>query len=426
MVFGWGKKKKEQIPREILKQKEIELSEVQKITKDLLDLRNAQTLTEIKLLRTHTSPLFNELASIAHALDRDDLKVDDIDKNLRIIVVRGKKQVIDVIKKDATDLPEVSSFDDIINMNNVLNHKLKKIGDVLGRQTRVIHIFAKKYAGKLKEILAEMNSNTNEIQKLIKNSQDSKSDSNEITELLDKIKKLEDDSITKNQRMSETQNLLDSIRDKIKNLENSIEKIKSSKKYDEFLKLNHSLSSFNDKKNEIKNKIDAQFTKISRPLNRYEYASSLDKEQKSLLSQLVKDPYTALTPKNEGSIIIIFENVRKGISSGSISVKDVEKSMSYLGETEKLLGEFIKKINNFVEKRQEIQSKIAAFDNSELSTLQKNLEKAMTQKQDNSSKISSFKKDVDENHANIPKVISEIENKLKRFSNTDYTIIRPN
>ena len=426
MVFGWGKKKNEQIPREIFKQKEIKLSEVQKIIKDFLDLRNAQTLTEIKMLRDQTSPLIKELAGIAHALENDDLKVDDIDKHLRIIVVRGKKQVIDVIKKDATDLPEVSSFDDIINMNNVLNHKLKKIGDVLGRQTRVIHIFAKKYAVKLKEILAEMNSNINEIQKLIKNSQDTKSASNEITELLDKIKKLENDSITKNQRMSETQNMLDSVRDKIKDLENSIEKIKSGKKYAEFLKLNQSLSSFNDTKNRIKNEIDAQFTKISRPLSRYEYASSLDKELKSLLSQLIKEPYNALTLKNKNSIIVIFEGVRKGISSGSISVKDVEKSTSYLRETEELLGEFIKKINNFVEKKQEIQSKITEFDNSELSTLQKNLEKTMTQKQDNSSKISSFKKDVDENHANIPKIISEIENKLKRFSNTDYTIIRPN
>ena len=426
MVFGWGKNKNKQIPREILKQKEIKLSEVQKIIKDFLDLRNAQTLTEIKMLRDQTSPLINELASIAHALENDDLKVDDIDKHLRIIVVRGKKQVIDVIKKDATDLPEVSSFDDIKNMNNVLNHKFKKIGDVLGRQTRVIHIFAKKYAVKLKEILSEMNSNINEIQKLIKNSQDTKSASNEITELLDKIQKLENDSITKNQRMSETQNMLDSVRDKIKDLENSIEKIKSSKKYAEFLKLNQSLSSFNDTKNRIKNEIDTQFTKISRPLSRYEYASSLDKELKSLLSQLIKEPYNALTPKNKDSIIVIFQSVRKGISSGSISVKDVEKSTSYLRETEELLGEFIKKINNFVEKKQEIQSKIAEFDNSELSTLQKNLEKTMTQKQDNSSKISSFKKEVDENHANIPKIISEIENKLKRFSNTDYAIIRTN
>ena len=426
MVFGWGKKKNDQIPREILKPKEIKLSEVQKITKEFLDLRNDQTIAEIKLLRNQTTPLIKDLASIVQSLDKDDLKVDDIDKHLRIIVVRGKKQVIDVIKKEATNLPEISSFEDTMKMNNVLNHKLKKFGDVLGRQTRVIHIFAKKYAGGLKAILAEMNSNNNEIQKLLKNFQNTESDSKEITQLLDNITKLEDDSLTKNQRLSETQSMLDSIGNKITNLEISIEKIKSGKKYEEFLKLNQSLSSFNDTKIQIKNEIDAQFTKISRPLGRYEYASSLDKGQKSLLSQLIQDPYKALTPQNEDSIILIFESVRKGISSGSISVKDVDRSIVNIRETEQLLGEFIKKINNFVEKKQEFQNKINAFDNDELSTLEKNLEKAMTQKQDNASKIFSFKKDVFENHANIPKVISEIETKLKRFSNIDYTIIRPN
>ena len=38
-----------------------------------------------------------------------------------------------------------------------------------GRQTRVIHIFAKKYAAQLKENLEVMNSNHAEIQKLLKN-----------------------------------------------------------------------------------------------------------------------------------------------------------------------------------------------------------------------------------------------------------------
>ena len=243
MVFGWGKKKVEQLPEEIPRQKEIQLSEVQKIIDNLLDLRKKQALSEIKSLRNQTSPLIKELANIAKTLEKDDLKVEDIDKHLRVIVVRGKKQVIDVIKKDATDLPEISSFDDILDMSNVLNQKLKKIGDVLGRQTRVIHIFAKKYAQKLKEILAEMNSNNNEIKKLIKNFQDTNLDSDEITGLLEKIKNLEAGSISKNQRISDSQNKLESFQDKIKNFEESIEKIKSSETYLEFLKLNQSLSS---------------------------------------------------------------------------------------------------------------------------------------------------------------------------------------
>ena len=425
MVFGWGKKKTEPIPEEILQRREIQLSEVQKITQDLLDLRQTQTLTEIKFFKKHTSPLIKELSEIAKTLEKDDLKVEDIDKHLRIIVVRGKKQVIDIIKKDSNDLPEISSFDDVLEMNNILNQKLKKIGDVLGRQTRVIHIFAKKYAGKLKTILAEMNSNHKEIQKLITNFQDTKSSLNEITELLNKIKKLEDDYISKNQQISELENMLVSCDSKIKNYEDSIEKIKSSEKYSEFLKLTQKLSMFNNTKTEIKNEINSQFTKISRALSRYEYASSLDKEQKLLLSQLINDPFEALIPENKDSIIVIFENVKKGINSGSISVKDTEKSLSYLTETKELVEEFIKKINDFVQQKKEIQNQLSAFEKDELDTLQKDLEKISDKRQDITLKISSNKKDIDENQASIPKMVEEIESKLRQFSNTSYNIMRP-
>ena len=182
---------------------------------------------------------------------------------------------------------------------------------------------------------------------------------------------------------------------------------------------------FHNTKIKIKNEINSQFIKISRALSRYEYASSLDKEQKLLLSQLINDPFEVLIPENKDSIIIIFENVKKGIHSGSISVKDTEKSILYFTETEELLEEFIKKINDFVQQKKEIQNQLSAFDNDELSTLQKKLEKISDQQRDVKLKISSNKKDIDENHASIPKMIEEIESKLKRFSNTSYNITRP-
>jgi hypothetical protein len=161
-------------------------------------------------------------------------------------------------------------------------------------------------------------------------------------------------------------------------------------------------------------------------LSRYEYGSALDKEQKSLLTQLINDTFDALTPKNKDSIIVIFENVKKGILSGSVSVKDTEKSISYITETEELLEEFIKKINTFAEQKNEIQDQLSIFDNSELSTFEKDLEKTLSNKHDDELKISSLRKEIDENHTNIPITVSKIENKLKRFSNTDYHITSQN
>ena len=425
MVFGWGKKKEKEIPKEIPQQKEVSLSEVEKITNELLDLRKTQTLAEIKSLRNQTFPLLKELSSIIRNLEKDDLKVDDIDKHIRIIVVRGKKQVIDVIKKESADLPEVHSIDDLTNLNNILNQKLKKIGDVLGRQTRVIHIFAKKYAEKLKEILAEMNSNNTEIQNLINNYQDSTNSSKEIIVLLETIEKLKEGKNTKKIRINELKNSMTLIENKILDLQNAIEEIKSEKKFKDYLELKQNLSTFMETKNKIKNQIDAQFTKISRPLGRYEYSSSLDKEQKILLSQLVNEPPSALTSRNLDSIITILENVRKGIQSGSISVKDEEKSLHHLTETEELLEPFIKKINGFEEKRKEMENQISSFDFKNLTTSENELIILQNQKNDYDNKISIFEKEIEENTKKIPQIILEIEQKLKKFSNTSYTI-RPN
>ena len=101
MVFGWGKKKpkNESSVPEIPQKKEVALSAVSQVVIDLENLRKSQTINEIKMLRNDTEPLITDLIKIGNVLEKDDLKIDDIDKHLAIIVVRGKKQVIDVIKK---------------------------------------------------------------------------------------------------------------------------------------------------------------------------------------------------------------------------------------------------------------------------------------------------------------------------------------
>ena len=132
MVFGWGKKKESTKPvDEIPQNKEISLADVPKIISDLGALRKSQTLSEITNLRNNTEPLIGDLIKIGNVLEKDNLNIDDIDKHLAIIVVRGKKQVIDVIKKDVVSLPKISSFEDAEKLNLVLNLILKKVGDVL-------------------------------------------------------------------------------------------------------------------------------------------------------------------------------------------------------------------------------------------------------------------------------------------------------
>lgn len=424
MVFGWGKKKQEEKPvEEIPQNKEISLTDVPKIVSDLSTLRKSQTLAEINNLRNNTEPLIGDLIKIGNLLEKDDLNMADVDKHLAIIVVRGKKQVIDMIKKDVVSLPKISSFDDAEKLNSVLNLILKKVGDVLGRQTRVIHIFAKKYASQLKDNLEVMNRNHSEINTLLKNYETTKSLSDEINHTITQIENSFDLRKEKSQKIADADEYLISIKEKITTIQNSIDKIKSSENYTKYLALKNDLEQFTKQKLKIKNQINTQFTKISRPLSRYEYASSLDKDQKNILSSLVSEPFNVLSSENKDSIITILENVRKGISSGSISVKDVDKTSFQITEIEESLNDFVNLVSNYHKKYEEMKINVNSLMSNHLVSLEDDLDKNASLVSDSEMKSKTFQDEIDEIDSKIPQLVSEIEQKLRQFSNTRYTVL---
>ena len=425
MVFGWGKKKEKQdyLERQI---KSIHLSEIPEIASGLIKLRESKTVTEIKMRRDRLTPLLSELAHIGRELEKDDLDVEDIDKHIRTIVVRGKKQVIDIIKKDVTELPDISSYDDAVLLINALNQTIKKMGDVLGRQTRVIHIFAKKYAAKLKDILTEMTEISDEIKKLLTNFENSESSFAEIDSAIKEIADLERRNDEARQKIHLMNGSLATCQDKIASCKKSIESIKSSAEYTRLLEAKERMGRLDSKKNNLKNKIHDHFTKISRPLGRYNHASSLDKEQKILLATLIQSPFDALTVSNKDSILTILENVKKAVMSGSISVKDKEKSLSHITGLEEAISGLISETEEYHAEQAVTKDTIKKATPTKLAILEKDLARHTADKPVIESRIKSTSDEISANTARIPHITDDIEIKLRRFSNIRYVIVAEN
>ena len=423
MVFGWGKKKQvdEPVERKPVNQN-IALSDIPKIIYDLSKLRESQTLSEIKYLRNNTAPLIDDLMKIGIVLEKDNLNIDDIDKHLAIIVVRGKQQVIDILKKDVKTLMQVSTIDDAKKLDYFLIQLLKKVGDVLGRQTRVIHIFAKKYANQLTDNLKIMNENSDNISKLLKHYASTQFTFDEITEMLNTNKSLNAELSDKTKRNIEILDNLKSFEEKKITLQTSLDEVHSSENYKKYVSLENKITEFTNQKLKIKSEIDTQFTKISRPLGRYAYGSSLDKEQSGILSTLVNDPFDALRSENLDAIIVILENIRKAISSGSISVKDTEKTLSQLTETEESLDSFIKKVSDYSNIFNSMKNELSELKPKNLTSLENEFSKNAASENDSHLKSKSILSEIDEINSKIPQLISKIEGRLRIFSNSKYVI----
>ena len=401
MVFGWGKKKESKVEPTIQEEKEIKLSEINSKVEEIQNLRKKTVVAESKNFRKKIEEKLDEITKIIRELEKDNLNVDDIDKHLEILVVRGKKQVIDIIKKeDSEKMPDIKSYEDVVTVSELASRKLKRIGDALGRQSRVIHIFAHKYATKLKGNLAVLNSDRSELQTLVNNFKKLNEDASEISEKIQKYNESKNNLETKTNRITDSKNSIEEFQKKIEDTKKIISEIKAGEKYSKYIETQKKVEALSPK--QIKDKISLQFTKISRPLSRYEYGSSLEKPQRILMEKLIGNPFDVFTQDNKEDIIVILSAVRKGVEGGSISVKDPEKSLSSIDETIEMLDEFIKEKLEFSEKQNILQKELELFGVEELTQNEKILQRATDDKADAESRIKRLENDIEEIKKSLP------------------------
>ena len=145
MVFGWGKKKPEKQEPEITPQKkQISVDDIHDVINDIRTIRAKTIIAETKTFRNKIKSSCETILHIAIDLERDTLKVDDLDVHLRRLVERGKKEVISIIKRESVvELPEINSYEDVKDVNAIAGRMLKKIGDALGRHSVPINVIAK-------------------------------------------------------------------------------------------------------------------------------------------------------------------------------------------------------------------------------------------------------------------------------------------
>ena len=420
MVFGFGKKKiQEENIDPAQKDRTISIEEIPDILQETQSPHITEAINTAKLVREQVEANKKKIHELILHLESDDLKLDDIDRNLMIIVKRGKDSIVSIIKKETTSrLTDVTKYDQAILLNTEIVQTLKRIGDVLGLNSRIIHIFAKKYADSLKNEIAKMAANRNQLQVSINFVEDLKVNCENIIELGKKITEEKNKIMQKTDRVSEIISELDVLRNSITSLEKQILDLKSIKEYSKYLEIKNKIDSLSSEKKEIKNIIDMQFSKISRPLGKYSYISSFEKPVKKMMDELVSDPYQVISSQNKATIIQILEAVAKSVSSGSISVKDTDKSLEQINETVSRLDEFITLKESYSNKVSNLEKDLVIFDIKLLESKEQGLQKAKIDFTNMESTKKKLEDDINDDNSQLEKHALHLESDLARVTNS--------
>ena len=424
MVFGWGKKKTQQYEEDITsREKEIFLTEIPDIIKQLKSIKEKTVISETGIFRNKIKSNCDSILKTVGDFEHASIKSEDLDPHLYTILQRGKKQVVSTIKQECTvNFPDIISLNEVLTFHKLSTRMLKKIGDMVGRQSTVLHTLANKFANRLKDDLTNLKDGNDEIQTLIDNHINFEDKTNEILENIDKYNQSEKSVVVMNNNQKQMKKNMKDLISAIQHDMDEIESIKSSKEYTNFSKVQENIGNLSVGMYKIKNDIEIQFTKISRPLNKYVYITSLGKLEKKLLEDLANNPFDIISKTSKQDITKILELVRNSVQSGAVSVKDVNKSLLHIDETLEKLDSFLRKISEHNQLKDNLENDLKNYNFENLRQNELKLRKHQDNKSKTESKTESLHVEIDNVNESLPNQIKFIETSLNKISPILYSI----
>src|SRR6185312_4568989 len=133
MVFGFGKKKTQEQPTvPVQSEKTISLEDIPGMLHDIEIPQISETINIAKTTKDEVEAHRKKIRDLILHLESDDLKLDDVDRNLGVIVKRRKDARVTNIKKETvTNLTSDTKDDQAVTLNQEISQMLKKRGDVL-------------------------------------------------------------------------------------------------------------------------------------------------------------------------------------------------------------------------------------------------------------------------------------------------------
>ncbi|MDD9809985.1 MAG: hypothetical protein OXU86_07415 [Thaumarchaeota archaeon] len=423
MVFGWKRKAAPEARGPAGAPREIAVGEIGAELDRLSAARRERLVADASGLVAGIRAGLESMLEMVGELEREDLTEEEADRHIRAVVDRGKRQVIAIIRKEAgAGVPDVREYGDVIEANREAHRTIKIIGDVLGRQTRVIHIFAKKYATRLKSTLSELNSKKDELARAVRDHESFESSVSEVRERVAALDGMRERAQSSSGRLEAIGAQLQRAREARGAAQEEKARLESSAEFAEHARRKGELDALDGERAALDREIGSSFARISRPLSKYVYVTSLEKEKKAVMRRMIDSPADALREAGADGVSEILVHVRKAVSSGSVSVKDTAKSEEQIDALTAGLGGLASRIASLESRRAEMLERLRSFDSSGLDSARSALERAESDISALESREREVRADAEAAEAGIGPAMRELESRLRAATSVQYTV----
>ena len=299
----------------------------------LILLQNIES-ERIKSLANDLSPIkesvvksLRSVERVANNLDIEDIKLEEA--RFKSIVENSKRTVVSSLRREASsDIPGLQSIHEVKKFEEKLESIIDRFGEVSGSHSRVMNVFMKKYAGKLKGEFETLSSLLKQTKSVVSEFEEENSVTVKSIDLLNiysqKItaKKANEDKIKDTYREIET------LKYDLRELKSQLSRVENSTQFKESYRNLEQIGVLEKEKQEFQRKVSDLYSHVSRAFTKYSYG--MTKDTLGRLKVLTEEPWRIFEDAEVSSYASLLIEIQKAVKSGKIKLKDSERIMNYM------------------------------------------------------------------------------------------------
>jgi DNA repair exonuclease SbcCD ATPase subunit len=331
--FGLFKKKdNDSVPAEqpvIVEAGALSILQAQDLLRNVESAKVQELASRLAPVKESASESLREIAELASHMEHEKIKLEDLEQRHKSVIENSRRTVVSSLKREAsTEFQLPQSVNDAKKFKEKFEAMMNRIGEVTGSHSKVLNVFMKKHANKMKDEFEALSKLLNEIKSAM-------SDFDQKRAPIVKCGGILNTASQKVASIKSTEASMQNIESEIKNAEAELEQLKGelgalegSAEFDQAASVVHRIEEAEGQEEQLREQMVDLFSRVSRAFTKYSY--NITKETEARLNVLSEEPWKMLYEADISPYSSLLLEVRKSIDSGKVQLKDSDKVLNYL------------------------------------------------------------------------------------------------
>jgi chromosome segregation ATPase len=285
------------------------------------------------------------IAQLAEGLDHEKIKLEDLEQRHKSVIENSRKTIVASLRREAsTEFQLPKTMNDAKKFKEKFETMMNRIGEVTGSHSKMLNIFMKKYASKLRSEFEALSKLLSDVKTAVSALEKDRAPIVRCGNILNTAsqKAISIKSIESSVQSIESETK--TIQSELASLRAKLELLKGTSEFDQAMSIVQKAENAKKQEEQLRAQLTDLFSHVSRAFTKYSY--NISKETQSRLYVLYQEPWKMLYEDDISPYSLLLTEIYKSISSDQIQLKDSDKVLNYIDTILNQLPELQSKVRS--------------------------------------------------------------------------------